>query len=446
MTKSNTGSTQKLPPVSPKLLQISEKAKQEPTLAFTSLAHLISPEMLRWSYEHLNRDAAPGVDGVTWQDYREGADDRLALLHRRMLDGQYRALPVRRVHIEKENGKLRPLGVCALEDKIVQKATVTILEAIYEQDFYSFSYGFRPGRSAHDALDALDKMLYKGSVNWIIDADISSYFDTVVHKELMGFLRKRVVDRNILRLISKWLHAGAIDDGRLLVSEAGTPQGSVISPLLANVYLHYVLDDWWQKEVVPRLRGRAQIVRYADDFVLAFENRDDAERVMAVLPKRFHRYGLELNQEKTRLIPFNRRNAAREKSAGRKPPTFTFLGFTHMYGKSRKGHLTYQLRTAKSRLHRGLQTIAQWCCKHRHDAVREQWEMLKLKLNGHYNYYGRSTNFRCLRQFYRGARRLWHKWLGRRHGRKPLPWGKFQLLLDRFPLPLPHITHRLFSA
>jgi len=288
-------------------------------VALMNLAHLLTPEMLLWSFQQLNKDAAPGVDGVTWQNYATEAEALLADLHKRLREGRYRALPIRRVHVPKEDGTLRALGVSALDDKVCQRAVVEILNSIYEQDFYPFSYGFRPGVGPHDALDKMNEVFYRGKVNWVIDADIRTYFDTVVHRELMEFVRKRVADRTIQRLLVKWLRVGVLDDGRLLVSNIGTPQGSVISPLLANIYLHHVLDEWWVDEVVPRMRGRVEIVRYADDFILGFEHRDDAERVMAVLPKRFQRYGLELHPGKTRLLPFQPRRSKEKSQSGGVP-------------------------------------------------------------------------------------------------------------------------------
>lgn len=430
-------------PVSPKLRQITEKAKIEPKVALMNLAHLLTPEMLMWSFQQLKKNAAAGMDGLTWRDYATDASERIASLHKSLCEQRYRAQPIRRAYVPKEDGTLRPLGVSALDDKICQRAVVEILNSIYEQDFYPFSYGFRPGRSAQDALDELNRLLFKGEVCWIIDADIRSYFDTVIHRELLEFVRKRVADRTILRLLVKWLRVGVIDDGRLLVSDLGAPQGSVISPLLANIYLHYVLDEWWVTEVVPRMRGRCAIVRYADDFVLGFERREDAERVMAVLGARFKRYGLELHSDKTRLLPFSRWEAIRRVGRGDRPETFNFLGFTHYHGRSRAGHVVYMVRTMAKRLGRSLNNIALWCREHRHHPLRWQWEMLCLKIKGHYNYYGRSTNFRCLNQFYHHACSLWYKWLSRRNGRKPLYWREFTLLLKRFPLPRPHITRKL---
>lgn len=441
MSERNTDDTQRSAAVSTKLRHISEKAKQDRDLRFTSLAHLITVDFLRESFQRLRKDAAAGVDGVTWADYSVDLDQRLKDLHTRLREGRYRAQPVRRAYIEKENGELRPLGVTSLEDKIVQRAVVSILEAIYEQDFHSFSHGYRPGRRAWDGLDALKQTMLTGRVNLVLDADIKGYFDAVVQRHLMEFLRRRVADRSVLRLIAKWLQAGVLDEGRLLVSQLGVAQGAVISPLLANVYLHHVLDEWWVCDVLPRLSGRAHIVRYADDFVMAFQHVQDAERVMAVLHKRFARYGLELHPTKTQLLPFGR--FAREwevKAGGHKPKTFNFLGFTHISGVNRHGSFAYQVRTMASRLRRSLTAIAQWCRANRHLPLDNQRETLARKMEGHYGYYGRRTNYRQLVHFYMGVRRLWYKWLNRRDQRHRLTASEFNAMLRAQPLPCPRIT------
>jgi len=442
MPQRNTDSTQRLAEVYTKLRQISVKAKAEPGLRFTSLAHLLTTDLLDDSFQRLRKKAAAGVDGVTWWEYECGIVPRLEDLHSRLKDGQYRAQPVRRVYLEKEGGKRRPLGIPATEDKVVQRATVTILEAIYEQDFYPCSYGFRPGRGAHGALDELARLMYSGKVNYVIDADISSYFDTVVHEHLREFMRRRVADPHILQLIGKWLKAGVIDDGQLLVSQAGTPQGSVISPLLANVYLHYVLDEWWHQEVTPRLRGEAHVIRYADDGALTFTHEEDALKMMEVLSKRFARFGLALHPEKTKLMPFGRCALWQLKKAGRlgsKTGSFDFLGFTHYFGRSLKGSLAYRIRTMAKRLNGAVKRVTQWCRYNRHLPLREQWKHLKTVLTGHYNYYGRSTNYDSLKRFYRVVQGVWYKWLRRRSQRKHLSTARYRRILDRYPLPKPQI-------
>src|SRR3989441_6523172 len=335
--------------------------------------------------------------------------------------------------------------VPALEDKIVQKATVTVLNAIYEQDFLSCSYGFRPGLSPHDALDAIRRTICYGATAYVLEADIQSYFDRIVRSELMAFVERRIGDSSILQLIRKWIHVGIIEDGRLLVTETGTGQGQVISPLLANIYLHYVLDEWFEHEVKPRLRGMAAEIRYAHDFILCFQHREDAERVLKVLSKRFARYGLTLHPEKTRLLAFGRSVRPSGPDAP-KPATFDFLGFTHVCARNRRGRFTIHVRTMRKRLRRSVKVVAQWGQHHRHDPVAHQAAALNAKIRGHYQYYGRPTNYRCLQRFYRLVRRLWHTWLNRRTRGKTLDWARYQRLLQRHPLLLPRICHAWAST
>ena len=336
--------------------------------------------------------------------------------------------------------------VPALEDKILQKAVVELLTAIYEQDFLNCSYGFRPGRGAQDALDEVDRAIYRESTSCVLELDITSYFDSIVREQLMEMIERRISDASILRLIRKWISIGVIDDGRLLVSETGTGQGQIISPLLANVYLHFVLDQWIECEVKPRLRGKVFVVRYADDAVLCFQYREDAEKVMQVLPTRFARFGLSLPPEKTRLVEFGRQAWARAIRTGARVDTFDFLGFTHKCARSRGGKFTVQVKTMKKRLRRSLKAVAAWCQVHRHDLVSEQQAVLNAKLRGHYQYYGRPTNYRSLWQFYRGVVRTWKKWLGRRTRGRPLTWGKYAQLLQRHPLRLPRIVRAWAGA
>jgi group II intron reverse transcriptase/maturase len=425
------------------LRRLSEKARQEPKLQFTSLAHLLRPELLREAYGRLRKGASPGVDGVTAEEYEKGLEGNLLALHQRLREGQYRAQPVRRVYIKKENGKERPLGIPALEDKIVQKAAVLVLEAIYEQDFLPCSTGFRPGRSQHDALDAVQRAIAGGKVSYVLDADIKGYFDNIVRSHLMELIRRRVNDRSLLQLIGKWLHVGVIEEGRLLMTTKGTPQGAVISPWMANVYLHYVLDEWVEKEVKPRLRGDMHLIRYADDFIACFQHQDDAERFAAVLRKRFARYGLELSEEKTRLIPFGRFAERDAKRQGHKqPPTFDFLGFTHYCAKSRQGKFIVARRTARKRKQRTMRAMDDWIRQHRHLPFAAQQVALNEKLQGHYAYYGVPTNYESLRQVYRLTVRIWFKWLRRRSQVRHLTWARFNVLARKFPLLTPRITQR----
>jgi group II intron reverse transcriptase/maturase len=392
------------------------------------------------AFEGLRKDASAGVDEVTYREYEQDVWMKIPTLHDRLMSHQYRAQPLRRVYIPKENGKERPISIPSLEDKIVQRATVTVLNAIYEQDFLPCSYGFRPRRSPHDALNAIGRTLCRGPMAYVLEADIRSYFDSIVRSQLMAFVERRIGDGSILRLIRKWIHVGVIEDGRLLVTETGTGQGQVISPLLANIYLHYVLDEWFEHEVKPRLRGMAAEIRYCDDFILCFQYREDAERVLDVLPKRFAKYGLTLHPEKTRLLAFGRSVLPSGPHAP-KPATFDFLGFTHVCARSRRGRFTIHLRTIRTRLRRSVKAVAQWCQQHRHDPVENQAAALNAKLRGHYQYYGRPTNLRSLWKFYRLVQRLWHKWLNRRTRGKPLPWRDFVHLLDLNPLVRPRICH-----
>jgi RNA-directed DNA polymerase len=426
--------------MSTKLGRLSELAKADKTTRFLSIAHLLTPAALLAAFEGLRQDASAGVDEVTYREYEQDVWRNIPTLHDRLVSHQYRAQPLRRVYIPKENGKERPISIPALEDKIVQKATVTVLNAIYEQDFLPCSYGFRPGLSAHDALDAIVRTIAGGPIAYVLEADIQGYFDAIVRDQLMAFVERRIGDSSILRLIRKWIHVGVIEDGRLLVTATGTGQGQVISPLLANIYLHYVLDEWFENEVKPRLRGQAAEIRYADDFILCFQYREDAERVLAVLTKRFAKYGLTLHPEKTRLLAFGR-SALPSSPDMPKPATFDFLGFTHVSARSRRGRFAIHVRTMRKRLRRSVKAVAQWCQQHRHDPVETQAAALNAKLRGHYQYYGRPTNLRLLRRFYRLVLRLWHKWLNRRSRGKPLLWSHFVQLLRRHPLFLPRLTH-----
>jgi group II intron reverse transcriptase/maturase len=345
------------------------------------------------------------------------------------------------VNIPKEGGKTRPIGVSAIEDKIVQDALREVLEAIYERDFRSCSYGFRPGRRAHDALRALDRIVYRDKVSCVLEADIVSFFDSVDRAKLMEMLRTRVADGSILRLIGKCLHVGVLDGAEYSEPDQGTTQGSVISPLLGNVYLHYVLDEWFEREVKPRLRGKAHLLRYADDFVILFERRDDAERVMAVLPKRMGRYGLTLHADKTRLLPFERPRG----TSGKGPATFDFLGFTLYWRRTHRGRWEVWCKTKRARLRRAILAVAEYCRCHRHDPVKEQHAALTRRLRGHYNYFGVNGNTESLSKLAWAAKGIWFKWLGRR-SQRPFTWARYAALLDRLPLPTPRITVQVWST
>jgi len=426
--------------------RISVLAKEDPQRQFFSIAHLLTPGELYVAFVRLRREASAGIDGVTYEEYEKAAEGNIRKLHQRLTDGKYQCQPLRRVYIPKENGKQRPISIPALEDKIVQKAVVELLNAIYEQDFLNCSYGFRPKRGQHQALDEVGRVLCAQPTGWILELDITTYFDSIVRKQLMEMIEKRVSDGSILRLIWKWIKVGVIEEGRLLVSETGTGQGQPISPLLANIYLHFVLDVWFEKVVKPRLKGKAHEIRFADDAILCFQYKEDAETVLKVLPKRFAKYGLTLHPEKTRLIEFGRFAEENAKKRGKKPATFDFLGFTHIGARSRRGKFAVHTRTIRKRLRRGLQAVAEWCREHRHDPVDEQQKTLNAKLRGHYQYYGRPTNFHSIRQFYRQIRRIWREQLGRRTRGRKLTWERYNTILRQFPLSPPRITHTWANA
>jgi group II intron reverse transcriptase/maturase len=385
-----------------------------------------------------------GVDGVTKEQYGQDLERNLRDLHARLVSKRYRHQPIRRVHIPKDKGKSRPIGVSAFEDKLVQDALREVLEAIYEQDFLSCSYGFRPRRSAHDALRALDRAVHRGEVSWILEADVQSFFDSVDRKALVEMLQARVADGSLLRLIGKCLHVGVLDGTEYSEPDLGTAQGSGLSPLLGNVYLHYALDLWFEREVKPRLRGKAILVRYCDDFVIGLERRDDAERVRDVLGKRLGRFGLTLHPDKTRLLPFRRPSA--DQQAGKGSATFDFLGFTLHMGRARTGRWMMWCKTRSARLRRSIRAVAEWCRRYRHLPVKVQHTALARRLRGHYNYFGVSGNFHRLLLFVHAVKQYWLKWLRRRSNRTRLTSERFTALLERYPLPRPRITVRIWGV
>ncbi|MBN2847473.1 MAG: group II intron reverse transcriptase/maturase [Coriobacteriia bacterium] len=433
------GETQSSPTVFTKLQRIAEAARRHPERAFTTLAHHIDIDWLREAYRRTRKDGAPGIDGRTAAEYAANLEGNLQSLLDRFKSGRYRAPPVRRVHIPKGDGKqMRPIGIPTFEDKVLQRAIAMLLEAIYEQDFLDCSFGFRPGRSAHQALEAIRDATMPVGGGWVLEVDVRKFFDTLDHGHLVGIVRRRVRDGVLLRVIGKWLNAGVLEQGGLVHPESGTPQGGVISPLLANIYLHEVVDLWFRRDVLPRLKGRAKLVRYADDMVLAFEWQRDASRVLDVLPKRFGKYGLSLHPDKTRLVDFRRMD--RGNPAG--PATFDFLGFTHHWGLSRRGAWLVKQRTAKDRFSRALHRVRQWCRAHRHDPLRAQQQALARKLRGHYGYFGVTSNYRALERFHRETRHAWRKWLSRRSNTGYVDWDHLLVLLERFPLPPPRIVHQ----
>jgi len=430
--------------MSPQLSKVVDRARSEPEGRFHALAHRIDAPALARAYRRMRKDAAVGVDGVTKEQYGQDLEGNLRDLHARLVSKKYRHQPIRRVYIPKAPGKSRPIGISAFEDKLVQDAVREVLQAIYEQDFLDCSYGFRPGRSAHDAVRTLDRIVHRGEVRWILEADIKSFFDSVDRNALTEMLQTRVADGSLLRLIGKCLHVGVLDGAEFSEPDTGTVQGSVLSPVLGNVYLHYVLDLWFEREAKPRLRGKATLIRYADDFLIAFEHEDDARRVQAVLGKRLGRFGLTLNPDKTRLLPFGRPPAS--SSNGKGPATFDFLGFTFYWRRARSGRWGMACKTRSASLRRAMVSVYDWCRRHRHQPVKAQHLALCRRIQGHFNYFGVSGNFRSLLLMVEEAKRSWFKWLCRRSQRKRLDWERFEAMLSRHPLPRPRITVRIWGT
>ena len=426
------------PTVSTKLARIAEQSKRDATWVFTTLAHLMDEDFLTEAFYQLRKDAAAGIDEMTATEYAVNLGERIADLHRRLVAWEYRAQPARRVWIPKGDGGQRPLAILVLEDKIVQRAVAMLLEAIYEPHFCESSYGFRRQRSAHQALTYLRQQCLEHDINWIIDADIAKFFDTISWEQLRAILQKRVNDGAILRLIGMWLHVGVVEGDRITNQEVGTPQGAPISPILANIFLHAVLDEWFQEEVRPRMNGNCFLVRFADDSVMGFSLKSDAERVYQVLPKRFERYGLRIHPEKSRMVQFNRPYWKQ----GKGPGSFAFLGFTHYWGKMRSGGWTIKRKTQGKRLSRFLCGIGEWCKENLHEPLAKQYGILSAKLRGHYQYYGVRGNFKMLEVVYERTRVKWKKWLSRRNSKDRMGWEKFAAQVEAvFDLPKPRIVH-----
>ena len=433
--------------ISPRLERIAKLAREAPEMVLTTLAHHIDIDLLRHAYARTRKSGAVGVDGQTAADYAANLEENLQSLLARAKSGTYRAPPVRRVLIPKGDGKrLRPIGIPTFEDKVLQRAVVMVLEAVYEQDFLDCSFGFRPGRSAHQALSTLRNEVMEMRGGWVLEADLQAFFDTLDHGHLRAILRQRVRDGVLLRLIGKWLNADVLTEGELSRPESGSPQGGVISPLLANIYLHEVLDAWFERVVKPRLHGRAKLIRYADDFVIVFSEEGDARRVMDVLPRRLGKYGLSLHPEKTRLVPFRR-----PPKGGRKDrddsASFDFLGFTHHWATSKKGHWVVKQRTSSARVSRTLRRTNEWLRKHRHAPVAWLHARLLRSLRGHYAYFLIAGNSIAVILVKRAIVALWWKWLNRRSQRKGVPWPRMLRLLKRYPLPWPRMArHRTMAV
>ncbi len=427
-----------------KLSRIAELAREHPDWALSTLAHAIDVDFLREAYARTRKNAAVGVDGQTADEYAVNLDANLVALLEQFKSGSYRAPPVKRVHIPKGDGKTRPIGIPTFEDKVLQRAVTMVLEAIYEQDFKDFSYGYRRGRSAHQALQVVWKATMSRGGGWVIELDIQSFFDSLDRAHLRSFLDQRVKDGVIRRVIGKWLSAGVLEGGVLERPKGGTPQGGVISPILANIYLHEVLDVWFEREVKPRLDAEAALVRFADDAVIVVSTEDDARRLMDVLPKRFGKYGLTLHPEKTRLIRFGRPRGDRDEDD--EPGSFDFLSFTHYWGKSRKGSWIVKRKTSKSRFTRAIKRVREWCAKNRHLPLDEQHQTLSQKLRGHYAYFGITGNGDAISRFAYEVERAWHFWLERRSQRAKMRWDRFSALLKRHPLPPPRVVHSIYAA
>ncbi len=424
--------------VSTRTERIAKLAKQAPTMVIRTLAHHMDAAWLREAYRRTRKNGATGIDGQSADEYARELEGNLAELLERAKSGSYRAPPVRRVHIPKGDGQTRPLGIPTFEDKVLQRAVAMLLEAVYEQDFLDCSYGFRPGRNAHQALSTLRDALMEMDGGWVLEVDIRDYFGSINHEHLRDALQQRIGDGVVLRLIGKWLNAGVMEEGQLHYPEAGTPQGGVISPILSNVYLHIVLDTWIESEVKPRLRGRTKLVRFADDFVIVFEREEDARRVYDVLPKRFGKYGLTLHPEKTRLVPFRKPPWSKDDDGttrGTERGTFDLLGFTLYWARSERRYWVIQLATARSRFTRTLHRLNDWCRRNRHQPVRDQWQRICRALVGHFNYFGVMGNTRRMLALRHAAYRIWRMWLNRRSQRSRVTWAKMRALIQRYPLP-----------
>lgn len=426
--------------MSTKELQIAERARKYKQESLTNLQQFIDEELLHKSYRNLNKNSSPGVDGKYWHNYSLESHLRIPELLVEFKSGKYKAPAIRRVYIPKGKTGKRPLGIPTIEDKILQESVRRILTPIYEEGFKSFSYGFRSGYSAHQAIEYMFKEVSFKGLHYIIDADIKNYFGSINHCKMREFLDRRVKDGVIRRMIDKWLKAGILEGKQIIYPKEGTPQGGLISPLLSNIFLHYVLDEWFSEQIQPLLSGKSFIVRYADDFVLGFENSKDAERVMKVLPKRFEKYQLELHPDKTKIVNLNSKRGEGDRS-------FDFLGFTHYIGKSRKGNPILKRKTSSKKLTVALNKIQDWIKQNRHRKLKELMPELNSKLRGHYNYYGITFNSKGVNSYYEQVKRSLQKWLNRRGGKSVWNWDRFNKLIKEWlPLFKPKIYHSYQSA
>lgn len=416
--------------------RIAHLAHVHPQLSFTSLAYHIDMEWLKEAYRRTEKNKASGIDDISVRKYGDNLETNLASLLERFKSGSYVAPPVRRAFIPKNEHEKRPIGIPTAEDKILQRAVVMLLSPIYEHVFLNCSYGFREGRGPHNALQSLWETIMSMNTCWLIEVDIRKYFDSIDHGMLREFVNKRVNDGVVRRVIGKWLKAGVMEEGMVHYNEEGTPQGGVISPLLSNVYLHEVLDRWFYEEIKPRIGGKAELIRYADDFVIAVDSEQSARRIEEVLYKRFSKYGLTIHTEKTKVLQFSRPQDENDS-----PDTFTFLGFTHYWGKSRYGKWIVKRKTAKKKLSASIRKVFEHCRKERHTPLEEQWKMLSSKLKGHYAFYGITNNYRSLMLFMRAVERAWKFWLNRRSRNCDMIWENYKKVLEKYPLPKPKIVH-----
>jgi group II intron reverse transcriptase/maturase len=429
--------------------RIAKIAKQHPDEPITLLHHYIDEEWLTASFYFLPKDKAPGIDQQTWYQYEENLEENIKSLLNRAKSGNYKAPAVRRTKIPKPGSKeKRKLGIPTTEDKVLQKAVLMLLEPIYELEFLNFSFGFRRGKSQHQALEYLWKGIMDNNIQWIIDLDIRSFFDTVKHEILRQLLRIRVRDGVITRLIGKWLKAGVLEDGSIHYNDEGTPQGGIVSPMLSNIYLHEALDKWYAEEIRPSLKGRSIIVRFADDAVIGFESKEEAEKVLEALTRRFEEYGLALHPDKTRLVYFGKPKGDARRRDGNRPGTFDFLGFTHYWGKSYKGNWVVRRKTSGKKFKEKLKKMSEWCRENRHSPIRWQHQKLCQKLKGHYAYYGITGNIDSLQMYLHEVTRIWKKWLNRRSWRgHKLTWDRFNdMLKEHIPLPPAKIVHSIYAA
>lgn len=428
-----------------KLSLITQHAQRDKNMQFTSLAHLLNVEYLRECFYRLSRNKAVGIDDISWHDYSENMDHNLNSLVRRLKNKSYKPKPARRVYIPKGDGKFRPLGISAIENKIVERGIVGILESIYEQDFSECSYGFRPKKSCHQALKRLHDVMHKAPINHIVEADIKGFFDNVSHEILMNFIKVRITDRSLLILIEKFLKAGYVDKGLLVCTDTGTPQGSILSPILANIFLHYVLDTWYEQVVKKHVKGFCELIRYADDFICLVQYQDDAKRIERAIKNRFNRFKLEIHPEKSKRISFGRYEQENAKAQNRRSNTFTFLGITHYCTKSRAGNFKLGRKTSKKKFTAKCNEMRQWLEDNRcRTQLKVWWKTLASKLRGHFQYYGVSENYKSISAFYYQTIRSLHKWLNRRSQRGKMNWEQFTRYLTHYPLPKPSIKHSFY--